>query len=129
MEVELRKYRFRVINASNTRTYNLSLDNGGEFIQIGSDGGLLPRSVKLNSFSLAPAERYDIIIDFTAYEGQSIILANSEGRGGDVNPETDANVMQFRVTKPLQQKTKAESRSTSPHTLQCRMKEYKTSEH
>lgn len=39
LEVEPRKYRFRVINASNTRTYNLSLDNGGEFIQIGSDGG------------------------------------------------------------------------------------------
>ncbi|RJS54714.1 copper oxidase [Bacillus subtilis] len=104
LEVEPRKYRFRIINASNTRTYNLSLDNGGEFIQIGSDGGLLPRSVKLTSFSLAPAERYDIIIDFTAYEGQSIILANSAGCGGDVNPETDANIMQFRVTKPLAQK-------------------------
>ncbi|MEC1752043.1 outer spore coat copper-dependent laccase CotA [Bacillus mojavensis] len=104
MEVEPRKYRFRVINASNTRTYNLSLDNGGEFIQIGSDGGLLPRSVKLNSFSIAPAERFDILIDFAAYEGQSIILANSEGCGGDVNPETDANIMQFRVTKPLTQK-------------------------
>ncbi len=31
-------------------------------------------------------------------------MANSAGCGGDVNPETDANIMQFRVTKPLAQK-------------------------
>ncbi|PSA89850.1 copper oxidase [Bacillus atrophaeus] len=104
MEVEPRAYRFRIVNASNTRTYNLSLDNGGEFLQVGSDGGLLPRSVKLSSISLAPAERFDIIIDFAAFEGQSIVLANSEGCGGPANPESDANVMQFRVIKPLKEK-------------------------
>ncbi len=101
MEVEPRTYRFRILNASNTRTFSLSLNNGGKFIQIGSDGGLLPRSVKTQSISLAPAERYDVLIDFSAFDGEHIILTNGTGRGGDADPDTDANVMQFRVTKAL----------------------------
>ncbi|OIK19482.1 outer spore coat copper-dependent laccase CotA [Bacillus amyloliquefaciens] len=113
MEVEPRTYRFRILNASNTRTFSLSLNNGGRFIQIGSDGGLLPRSVKTQSISLAPAERYDVLIDFSAFDGEHIILTNSTGCGGDVNPDTDANVMQFRVTKPL----KGEDTSRKPKYL------------
>lgn len=113
MEVEPRTYRFRILNASNTRTFSLSLNNGGRFIQIGSDGGLLPRSVKTQSISLAPAERYDVLIDFSAFDGEHIILTNGTGRRGDVNPDTDANVMQFRVTKPL----KGEDTSRKPKYL------------
>ncbi|WP_416655739.1 outer spore coat copper-dependent laccase CotA [Bacillus amyloliquefaciens] len=113
MEVEPRTYRFRILNASNTRTFSLSLNNGGGFIQIGSDGGLLPRSVKTQSISLAPAERYDVLIDFSAFDGEHIILTNGTGCGGDVNPDTDANVMQFRVTKPL----KGEDTSRKPKYL------------
>lgn len=113
MEVEPRTYRFRILNASNTRTFSLSLNNGSRFIQIGSDGGLLPRSVKTQSISLAPAERYDVLIDFSAFDGEHIILTNGTGCGGDVNPDTDANVMQFRVTKPL----KGEDTSRKPKYL------------
>ncbi|MBT2634511.1 multicopper oxidase family protein [Bacillus sp. ISL-26] len=101
MEVEPRTYRFRILNASNTRTFTLGLSNGSDFIQIGSDGGLLPRSVKTQSISLAPAERYDVLIDFSAFNGENMILTNGTGCGGAANPETDASVMQFRVTKPL----------------------------
>lgn len=113
MEVEPRTYRFRILNASNTRTFSLSLNNGGKFIQIGSDGGLLPRSVKTQSISLAPAERYDVLIDFSAFDGEHIILTNGTGCGGDADPDTDANVMQFRVTKPL----KGEDTSRKPKYL------------
>ncbi|QQD82721.1 multicopper oxidase family protein [Bacillus siamensis] len=113
MEVEPRTYRFRILNASNTRTFTLSLNNGGRFIQIGSDGGLLPRSVRTQTISLAPAERYDVLIDFSAFDGEHIILTNGTGCGGDVDPDTDANVMQFRVTKPL----KGEDTSRKPKYL------------
>ncbi|MEC2019698.1 outer spore coat copper-dependent laccase CotA [Bacillus velezensis] len=113
MEVEPRTYRFRILNASNTRTFSLSLNNGGKFIQIGSDGGLLPRSVKTQSISLAPAERYDVLIDFSAFDGEHIILTNGTGCGGDADPDTDANVMQFRVTKQL----KGEDTSRKPKYL------------
>lgn len=113
MEVEPRTYRFRILNASNTRTFSLSLNNGGKFIQIGSDGGLLPRSVKTQTISLALAERYDVLIDFSAFDGEHIILTNGTGCGGDADPDTDANVMQFRVTKPL----KGEDTSRKPKYL------------
>ncbi|MDU0814211.1 outer spore coat copper-dependent laccase CotA [Bacillus siamensis] len=113
MEVEPRTYRFRILNASNMRTFTLSLSNGGRFIQIGSDGGLLPRSVRTQTISLAPAERYDVLIDFSAFDGEHIILTNGTGCGGDVDPDTDANVMQFRVTKPL----KGEDTSRKPKYL------------
>ena len=63
------------------REHFLSLNNGGKFIQIGSDGGLLPRSVKTQSISLAPAERYDVLIDFSAFDGEHIILTNGTGCG------------------------------------------------
>ncbi|UDF17191.1 multicopper oxidase domain-containing protein [Bacillus pumilus] len=101
LEVEPRKYRFRILNASNTRTYELHLDNDVTILQIGSDGGFLPRPVHHQSFSIAPAERFDVIIDFSAYENKTIILKNKAGCGQEVNPETDANIMQFKVTRPL----------------------------
>ncbi|UZD74795.1 outer spore coat copper-dependent laccase CotA [Bacillus siamensis] len=113
MEVEPRTYRFRILNASNMRSFTLSLNNGGRFIQIGSDGGLLPRSVRTQTISLAPAERYDVLIDFSAFDGEHIILTNGTGCGSDVDPDTDANVMQFRVTKPL----KGEDTSRKPKYL------------
>jgi spore coat protein A len=46
-EVEPRRYRFRVLNASNGRFYLLSLSNGQSFDQIGTDQGLLPAPVKV----------------------------------------------------------------------------------
>jgi spore coat protein A len=75
--VEPRKYRFRILNASNVRAYELKLDNGGVFHQIGTDLGLLHHPVELSSFILEPAERMDLIIDFSKYKGQEIFLMNN----------------------------------------------------
>src|SRR5262249_33876087 len=49
LDVEPRRYRLRVLNASNARFYYLSLSNGQRFHQIGSDQGLLPAPVELAS--------------------------------------------------------------------------------
>jgi len=49
LEVEPRTYRFRILNGSNSRFYNLSLTSQQSFIQIGSEGGLLPEPVTLRS--------------------------------------------------------------------------------
>ncbi len=76
LEVEPRKYRFRILNASNLRAYELKLSNGGIFYQIGTDLGLLHHSVEISSFIIEPAERIDLIIDFSEYEGQEIVLEN-----------------------------------------------------
>ena len=55
LEVEPRKYRFRVLNAANGRFYRLSLSDGAEIHQIGTDQGLLPAPLKVTNLQLAPA--------------------------------------------------------------------------
>lgn len=105
LEVEPRKYRFRVLNASNSRFFRLTMDTGQLFFQIGTDSGFLERPIGVRSLLLAPAERMDIIIDFSNMDGKSIILKNDAPThfpiGDPVNPETTGIVMEFRVTKPL----------------------------
>src|SRR5438094_7374453 len=75
LEVEPRKYRFRILNASNARFYHLTLNESTErgvsvgrpgpaVFQIGTDGGLLPSPVRLTDFVISPAERFDVVIDF-----------------------------------------------------------------
>jgi spore coat protein A, manganese oxidase len=88
LNVEPRKYRFRVLNASNGRFFHLSLSNEQEFHQIGTDQGLLPAPVPLQRFLLAPGERADLIVDFSASAGEQIVLKNDS-----------FFVMQFRVAK------------------------------
>lgn len=75
--VEPRKYRFRILNASNLRAYDLKLSNGEVFHQIGTELGLLHHPVDVSSFILEPAERIDLVIDFSKYKGQEIILENT----------------------------------------------------
>ncbi|WP_085524501.1 multicopper oxidase family protein [Tuberibacillus sp. Marseille-P3662] len=103
LEVEPRKYRFRLLNASNTRSYELYLDSGQPFYQIGTDGGLLRKPVKVEKLALEPAERADLIIDFSKYDGDTILLKNDLGPDADPNDETD-DVMQFKVRLPLSKK-------------------------
>ena len=81
LNVEPRMYRFRVLDGSQSRFYNLSLDevNGSphdSFFQIGTDGGLLESPVKLNQLLIAPGERADIVIDFSKLAGKTIIMKN-----------------------------------------------------
>jgi spore coat protein A len=104
LEVEPRRYRFRFLNGSDARFYHLWFDNGAPVpcYQIGAEGGLLPAPVQVTKLLLAPAERADIIFDFTGLAGQTLTLKNNAkapfpGGGAGRIP----NLMQFRVTKPL----------------------------
>jgi FtsP/CotA-like multicopper oxidase with cupredoxin domain len=70
--VERRKYRFRILNASVSRFFKIGLcDASGKakpMIQIGNDGNLLPRTVTLTELDeQGIAERYDIVIDFSNF--------------------------------------------------------------
>ncbi len=117
MEVEPRKYRFRVLNASNERFYRLELDSGLEFIQIGSDGGLLQKPVTLNELVVAPAERMDLVIDFSGYTpGDSVLMLNTArvpfDFGAPPDPLTTGLVMQFRIKESTSEDT-----SSVPDTL------------
>ena len=99
LQVEPRAYRFRVLNASNTRVFRFSLSNSMPFTQIGSDQGLLPAPVQLQELVLAPAERADIVLDFSAQPGQQFAIVN-QGQA----------LMQFRVApRPVALKTASEA--------------------
>jgi len=67
-EVERRKYRFRILNASVSRFFKIALSDGGPMFQIANDGNLLPNRVLLTELDeQGIAERYDIVIDFSRY--------------------------------------------------------------
>jgi FtsP/CotA-like multicopper oxidase with cupredoxin domain len=102
LRVARRQYRFRIINASNARFYNLKLSNGMSFTQIGGDGSYLPAPVTLTEALAAPAERLDILVDFSKVKaGTQIVLQNTANQpfpGGDpVDPDTTGQVMRFDV--------------------------------
>jgi FtsP/CotA-like multicopper oxidase with cupredoxin domain len=79
-EVANRKYRFRILNASNSRDYTLALDTLQPLNQIASDGGLLPAPFLTPAIPLWPAERAEIVIDFSIYPvGTSVTLVDRVG--------------------------------------------------
>lgn len=81
--VARRKYRFRIINASNARIWDLQLNSGRPLVQIGTDGGLLPSPVEKGVIQLGPFERADIVIDFAAYPlGTQVMLKNCQSCSG-----------------------------------------------
>ncbi|WP_051450111.1 multicopper oxidase family protein [Actinospica robiniae] len=124
LRVEPRRYRFRVLNGCNGRYLSMNLTearyaNGYSapsavaFWQIGTDGGLLDSPAELNTpggpdaqrLVLAPAERADLIIDFSALAGKSLVLTNTGVYGypiGDPpDPKLDGQIMRFDVDLPL----------------------------
>ena len=109
LDVEQSRYRLRFLNGSQARFLILKLDNGMPFWQIGAEGGFLPNPVRLTELLIAPAERADVIVDFSNVPaGTRVILENvgpdepfGGGEPGDdfepADPETTGQVMQFRV--------------------------------
>jgi spore coat protein A len=98
LEVANVKYRFRILNASNARRYELALDpvpaGGAAFVQIGSDGGLLAAPVTHRTVQIAPAERFDLIIDFSKFpRGSSVLLTNAAGSG------PTSQIMRFDIVR------------------------------
>ncbi|MGB7301669.1 MAG: multicopper oxidase domain-containing protein [Burkholderiaceae bacterium] len=68
--------RLRILNASNARIYHFSFEDQREFYQVGSDAGLLARPVALKTLELAPAERAEIVVDFS--NGQPVRLMSAD---------------------------------------------------
>ena len=120
LEVEQRRYRFRILNGCNSRFLALKFEHpAADVWQIGTEGGFLPAPVRINDLDvqgvgpvilLGPAERADVIVDFTnvpvGTAFRVLNLAPDEPFGGfppddpdDIaaDPETTGQVMQFRV--------------------------------
>jgi FtsP/CotA-like multicopper oxidase with cupredoxin domain len=120
LEVEPRKYRFRFLNGAQARFFSLALADrvtgaaGPAFHQIASDGGYLSAPVVLNDpatprsprLLMAPGERCEVVVDFSAYApGSELLLKNNAKApfpsGETPNPQTVGQIMLFRVV-PLQ---------------------------
>jgi FtsP/CotA-like multicopper oxidase with cupredoxin domain len=115
LNVEPRRYRFRIVDGANARFFDLRLMNtrkmkrqGPAIWQIGTDGGLLDAPVmvaKRTGLFIAPGERADIIVDFSGYKGQTLTLVNKAKApfpsGDPPDPRTTGQVMEFRVNLPL----------------------------
>lgn len=120
LEVEPRKYRFRILNGSNARFYRISLNSPSiKFTLIGTEGGLLERKIEnVSQITLAPAERVDVVIDFSTHNGQSIILTNDAPAPfpDGAPPSSDlTQIMEFRVKQKLSKPDK----SKVPEKLSC----------
>ncbi|WP_226899581.1 multicopper oxidase family protein [Nonomuraea phyllanthi] len=97
-EVDAARYRLRLLNASNARHYELeAVADGGrrlDLVQIGSDQGLLAAPVTHRLLPMAPAERYDVVIDFSGVPiGGRVRIVNRLGSG------RTRDVMAFRVAR------------------------------
>jgi FtsP/CotA-like multicopper oxidase with cupredoxin domain len=97
MDVEPRKYRFRMLNASVSRSYDLALDTGEPMTIIATDGGLMPQPQDVSHFRFGMAERYEVVIDFAKYRpGQRVVLQNLMP-ANNIDFNTVNVVMAFRV--------------------------------
>ena len=86
LDVEPTLYRFRVMNGANGRFFRFSLRDRHEFHQIASDQGLLNAPVPVKRIVMAPAERADVLIDFSSLAGERVELVSDS-----------FSILQFRV--------------------------------
>ncbi|MET7338917.1 multicopper oxidase domain-containing protein [Nonomuraea sp. NPDC005650] len=120
-EVDAARYRLRVLNASNARHYELEAvgDDGRplDLVQIGADQGLLATPVTHRLLPIAPAERYDVVVDFTGLPvGSRVRLLNRLGSG------RTRDVMAFRIAR------KAVDDSRIPRVLSTDLPDWRRSE-
>jgi FtsP/CotA-like multicopper oxidase with cupredoxin domain len=95
-EVERRKYRFRILNASVSRFFKYGLSDGSPMIQIANDGNLLPSPVvQTVSDEQGIAERYDWVIDFSRYNiGDKVWMVNACEHQDGKKPAADLTIAQ-----------------------------------
>jgi spore coat protein A len=103
LAVDRGKYRFRVFNGSQARFYNFRFESGRSvlgFLQIGTDGGLLDRPVRLKELLLAPGERADLVVDFEHLSrGAKVTLTNNANAPYPMGTEDPLpQIMQFTGT-------------------------------
>lgn len=114
--------RLRLLNGASMRTFHIGFTNDQPFYVIAGDGGLLPEPVERTRIILPPGERYEILIDLSGMEGQSLMMrsfaselpdgmygaADPSGTGMgtimgyDANPlnGADFDLLQINVTPP-----------------------------
>jgi FtsP/CotA-like multicopper oxidase with cupredoxin domain len=98
MKVKRRVYRFRVLNASISRSLRLQLSTGDAVHVVATDGGLMPVSRPVTQWRHAGAERYEILVDFTKYKAGTRVELRNLSNPNNVDFDFTNRVMAFDVT-------------------------------
>ena len=67
--------RLRFLNAANARNFDLRFSDRRPFYVVGSDAGLLPEPVEVRNLVIAPAERYEVLVNFS--DGRAVQLVTA----------------------------------------------------
>ena len=125
LPVARRKYRFRWLNGSNARVYQLALSSGEPLTQIATEGALLEQPVARGSIRIAPAQRYEVVVDFKKYPlGSKVYLVNRmlQTQGGKpdglVSLGSSTKLIEFRVERD------EDDPSTVPSELNPELRDY-----
>lgn len=133
-DVEPRQYRFSFVNGSNARFYELTFTESikaqvlKQFV-IATDDGYLEKVANTPLLVIGPGERYEVIVDFSKYDGKEIVLMNTARTpypgGGPVVAGLTDTVMKFRVNVQFNKlvpdtnvKSSSRIRSTPLHKIQ-----------
>ena len=106
LEVERRKYRFRILNGGPSRFYQLFLDDNSQFLVLSTDGNLLREPIAAESLTLGVAERHDVILDFSGYnDGDELIIYNRMEQTDGAGPtgrllDPGMPVIKFKIRGP-----------------------------
>lgn len=107
LEVSACKYRFRILNASNARSFRLALSSHRAFLQIATDGGLMAAPRIIREIPLAMAERVEVIVDFSLYPLDATVTLD------DLNVSArERSLMQFNIVRNAKDKSDVPARLT-----------------
>jgi FtsP/CotA-like multicopper oxidase with cupredoxin domain len=98
LNVQKRRYRFRILNASISRSFRLSLsDPRATMTVIATDGGFVPKPVQISSLRIGMAERYEVIVDFSGCADNAEVILKSGEVKNNVDYLHTGKIMKFKV--------------------------------
>ena len=103
LSVEPRKYRFRILNTALSRTFILGIVSNGDatttvpFHIVASDSGFMSGPVMATELTVAMAERWEVIVDFSAYPNSNLTMTNQRKVFDSADYAGTDRVMQFTV--------------------------------
>lgn len=97
MQVERRKYRFRILDACVSRGFRLRLSSNQDMTVIGTDGGLMPAPQTVRELRIGMAERYEVVIDFAENDVGDVIDLRNLGVENSVDFDDTDEIMRFEV--------------------------------
>ena len=124
LRISHERVRFRVLNASNARVYNIGFADGRVFELIGTDGGLLEAPRPLNRIQLSPGERAEMVATFEP--GERLVLRSFEAELGTnffenrfAGGDDSFDLLQIRAARTLVQSREVPERLVAPEQLRA----------